>query len=129
MSKENKKGRGQPSKYKPEYNQMVIDHMSEGHSFDSFAGCIGVSRDTVREWCHVHEDFSDAKNIGQARGIKKLERIGLDIIDGKSRNKNFNLGVWVMFMRNIGGWYTADKREDQDQNNNLTINLAYKKDE
>lgn len=61
--KETKIKTGRPSKYKPEYIEMVKEHLAQGHSFDSFAGEIGVSRDTVREWCHVHEDFSAAKNI------------------------------------------------------------------
>ena len=30
---------GRPTKYKPEYCEMLIEHMSEGLSFESFRRC------------------------------------------------------------------------------------------
>jgi transposase len=57
---------GRPTKYRPEYCQMLIDHMSEGYSFKSFAARVYCNEDTVAEWAKVHKDFSDAKTIGRA---------------------------------------------------------------
>ena len=56
---------GRPTLYKPEYCQMLIDHMKEGLSIDSFAGLIRVARPSVYEWMEVHPEFSNAKRIGE----------------------------------------------------------------
>jgi hypothetical protein len=56
---------GRPSEYRPEYCALVIEDMSAGFSLAAFAGRIGVSRDTVYEWCKRHAAFSDAVHRGQ----------------------------------------------------------------
>ncbi len=52
---------GRPTKYKPEYCQMLIEHGKKGLSFDSFAGAIGISRETLFDWARDITEFSDAK--------------------------------------------------------------------
>jgi hypothetical protein len=68
---------GRPSKFKPEYCERLIQHMSEGLSFRSFAGEIDVCFDTLYEWEKVHKIFSDAKRLGVAKSLLTWERIGL----------------------------------------------------
>lgn len=67
-------GRGRPSKYKPVYCDEVITTMATGLSLTAFAGEIGVSRDTVNEWQHVHPEFSDAVRVAKAKRTLALER-------------------------------------------------------
>ena len=55
---------GAPTKYKPEYCQQVIDHMTRGLSFESFAGFLGVTKSTIYNWLEEHKDFLDSKEIG-----------------------------------------------------------------
>lgn len=65
------RGRGQPTAYRPEYAQMLIEAThAEGISLAAFAGMIGVSRDTVYEWIKGHTDFSDA--VSRARPARQL---------------------------------------------------------
>jgi len=84
---EEKKRPGQPTKYKPEYCQQLLDYfsvppykqvwkpiptkhgqlidvpMDEASDFPTLAGFaikIGVSRDTLLEWSKAHSEFSGA---------------------------------------------------------------------
>lgn len=66
---------GRPTLYKPEYCQMVIDHMAKGNSFWSFAADINVHFDTLSEWTKAHPEFSEAKKIGVAKLLKFDEEL------------------------------------------------------
>ena len=68
---------GRPSLYKPEYCQQVIDHMSKGLPFNSFAGVIGVCIDTLHEWVKTHEEFSFAKRLGTGKLLLFDEQLAL----------------------------------------------------
>ena len=67
---------GRPSKYKPAYCDLLIEHMSEGASMTSFAAEIGVARDTISEWANVHPEFSAAVKIGKAKCAAWWEKLG-----------------------------------------------------
>jgi predicted DNA-binding protein YlxM (UPF0122 family) len=58
--KKNRKDR----RYKSEYCDMLRSHCKNGLSFESFAGIIGVSRQSLYDWAEKHEDFKDAKEEG-----------------------------------------------------------------
>jgi hypothetical protein len=73
---------GRPTKYKPEYCQMVIEHMKAGNSFWSFAATIGVSIESLSEWCQVHPEFSEAKKQGKAIELALWEKILLSCATG-----------------------------------------------
>lgn len=67
----NKRPRGRPSKYKPEYCTDLIDHMRQGGSYEGFGAYIGekygrehaVHIDTLYEWEKVYPDFSESKRL------------------------------------------------------------------
>ncbi len=59
-------GAGRPTTYKPEYCDMVIEHMSEGASLSSFAARIHCARSTINEWMSKNPEFSDAVKIAKA---------------------------------------------------------------
>lgn len=87
---------GRPSLYKPEYCQMLIDHMSEGLSFLSFAGVVSVSYDTLYEWEKVHPEFSDAKGIARAKQLIWDERLLNKGSQGSQRGYNAAAHKWKM---------------------------------
>jgi hypothetical protein len=66
---------GRPTKYKPEYCQAVVEHMSEGASLTSFAASIDVSRSTITEWAENHPEFSAAATRGKAKCAAWWERV------------------------------------------------------
>jgi hypothetical protein len=72
---------GAPTKYREEYCQDVIDHMSGGGSIEAFGAyltekyedkSLRVHRDTVNEWTHVHPLFSDAVKSAKAASAQVL---------------------------------------------------------
>lgn len=68
---------GRPTKYNPDFCDKLIDWMSEGMSFKSFAGEVDVCFDTLYEWEKQHPEFSDSKKRATAKCLVTWERIGL----------------------------------------------------
>lgn len=56
---------GRPSKYHEAFCEMLVSHMQEGYSFDSFGAIVGVVPDTLYEWVKQHPEFSEAKRMGK----------------------------------------------------------------
>lgn len=134
MSEKNPIGR--PSKYKPEYCQMLIDHMSQGLSFESFAAVINISRDTLFEWSKEHDDFSYSKKIAFDNCQLFWEKLGIDNIlnvsesesfgegQSKSSSKSLNASAWIFNMKNRFKW--KDKQPDEVDQVNINFTLAEK---
>ena len=130
---EEKKGPGgRPTKYKPEFCQMLIDHMAQGFSFESFVKPIYlynkelndpkpfVNRDTLYNWCTLFVEFSDAKKVGRGMQIHKFEQIGLDMATGVIEKGNATAFVWAS--KNMIGW--TDKHEVvTGEDSSIHINL------
>lgn len=60
-------------KYKPEYCDMLIEHMAEGFSFESFGGKVRCGRTTLYDWVANFPEFAEAKEIGQLAGLEDIE--------------------------------------------------------
>lgn len=112
---------GRPSKYKQEYCQMLIEHMKDGLSFESFAAIISVNRDTLHEWVKVHSDFSEAKKTAFDLNLLFWEKHGIEGLyntteydeKGKpSSSKSINSTVWIFNMKNRHKW--GDKIAGED---------------
>lgn len=52
---------GRPSDYDPAYCDLLAEHYRDGYSFESFGGVVGVSKQTLYNWCEAHPEFLDAK--------------------------------------------------------------------
>ena len=123
-----KRSVGRPSKYKPEYCEMLIKHMKNGGSFTTFAAIVEVNADTLHEWVKVHEDFSETKKVavrlaekwwedaskagmmGQVTRVKERQYDENGNVTKEIREPaHFNATVWVFTMKNRFNW--RDKRE------------------
>jgi hypothetical protein len=107
---------GRPSLYQPEYCQMLIDHMDEGLSFESFAGVIDVCTDTLYKWSdedceQFHEDFFEAKKCAFAKNLLWWEREGIRGL-WSSREGSFNSSNYIFQMKNRHKW--RDKQPDEE---------------
>lgn len=69
--------------YKKEYDEMLIKHMSQGYSFESFASIIGKGRRTLFDWVDNFKSFKEAKDIGDANGKRFFETVLISKIRGK----------------------------------------------
>lgn len=65
---------GRPSKFKPAYSNMLIEHLAEGASIASFAAEIGVARSTINQWAEDYPEFSEALKIAKAKCAAWWER-------------------------------------------------------
>lgn len=93
---------GRPTKYDPNCCSKVVSLMAKGLSKDAVAGKLGISRDTLYEWCKSHEEFSDSIKTGEAKSRYYWEKIGMDGMLGKV--KGFRPAVWIFIMKNRFGW-------------------------
>lgn len=102
---------GRPTKYKEEYCEMLIDHMSKGLSQASFAGLIGVNVDTLTEWFKRHEAFSVSQKIGRAASLLIWERIGNELALGRLKG---NMGAYAFNMKNRHKWQDRVEPDGQE---------------
>jgi hypothetical protein len=99
--------RGRPSKYQPAFCEQVVDHMREGASLTSFAAEIGVCRDTITEWCSVHDEFSAAVKRGKAACAAWWEKTNRNLaVSGQG-----NATACVFGLKNMAADDWRDKHE------------------
>lgn len=93
---------GQPTKYDPKYCQLLVDHMSTGRSFESFAAVADVTRSTLYNWEKDHPEFLDAHKRGDDQRLNYMEMTGLTGMGG--RLPGFSASTWIFAMKNIAKW-------------------------
>lgn len=80
-----------PSKYKPEYCEMLIKHMSQGFSYETFGAKVNCGRTTLYDWESKHPEWKEAKATAmekaqeffEQRLIAKLAAQKIEGIDSK----------------------------------------------
>lgn len=118
-------GEGRPTKYKHEYCDMLVEHMSKGLSFESFAATIQVHDGTLRDWEAKFPEFAVAKKNGYAHCRIYWEKVGAGGMLGKI--PGFNATVWIFSMKNRFRW--AD-RVEATQDISLTLpQVVFKTDD
>ena len=118
---------GRPTKFKKEYCQLLIDHMEQGFSFESFAGKVFVAKQTLYDWLDASSDFLDAKAKGTQLSRIFWEGEGLKGLwnEGGQNSRNLNNVVWVFNMKNRFGWRdNPPERPSQESKEKLSIEDA-----
>lgn len=111
---------GRPTKYKPEFCQIVIDELKQGASIEELVAVLDVNKDTIYEWIKKHQDFSDAINIGVERSKAWWLKVGRA---GAVNKTSVNPALWFMNMKNRFGW--RDKLEHSgDKENPLSVDVS-----
>jgi hypothetical protein len=100
-----------PSKYRKAFCKELIAHMAQGYSFESFAGKIGVCKQTLYSWSNQSPDFKRAKGLGFAKSRLFWEKLGIDGLFLSTRQ--FNTAIWRLNMMNRFGW--SHNPEDQPE--------------
>lgn len=91
---------GRPTLYKPEYCELLVQHMTDGLSFESFAGKIGTCRSILYDWVRDHPEFSDAKSHGWDASLLYWELQGRNSL----WEKQFQASVYVFTMKARFKW-------------------------
>ena len=103
---------GRPTKYDEAYPNLLLKHMEEGLSYQSFAATLGVHVDTLYEWEKVYPEFSEAKKIGKGLLLLFFEKLGRAASAG--RVENFNATAFVWLSKNMIGWRDKVAITDED---------------
>ena len=61
-------------KYKKEYCDMLVKHMSQGYSFSTFGAKVDVTRQTCYEWVDKYPEFKKAKSLGEQKAQDFIEK-------------------------------------------------------
>lgn len=96
---------GRPSKYKPEYCEMLVKHMATGLSFESFAAVIDVSEETIHAWARPEgaefkSEFSESKRQGFSKNRIFWERAGIQGLFEDTDGPKINSSIWQTNMKN-----------------------------
>ena len=82
--------RGAPSKYDPEkHPRTALAFARKGATNPEIAGVLGVSHETLNQWCKKYPELSDALKCGKAEADSKVETslyqraIGYEYIERK----------------------------------------------
>jgi len=94
-------------KFKPEYIEQLLEHMSKGFTFGSFLTHIPVRRSTMYQWVHDIPEWAEAKERGEAMCEEWWINLGRGAAMGQI--KNFSGAAWVFTMKNLFQW--KDKHE------------------
>lgn len=109
---------GRPTDYDEKYCEMLIEHMEQGLSFESFAGLIGCASSTLYNWEKDNPEFLEAKKIGFDRNRLFYERAGINMMkDGQG-----SATVWLFNMKNRFPKQWRDKQEVESTNVNYNHN-------
>lgn len=125
-----KKKMGRPTTYREEFCQMLIEHMEQGFSFESFAGVAGTTIETLREWSNPNKDNHQPNFVlAKALGFPKCQYFWEDVgIKGtKGHYKNFSAPAYIFNMKNRFKWTDRtdlavqidDKISDQQKHEQL----------
>lgn len=92
---------GQPTKYKDEHCQLVIELMSEGASKAEVCLELKCSFQTFLTWQEVHPEFLEAVKRGLHLSKGMWEKMGRKAAFGQV--EGFNATAWIFNMKNRFG--------------------------
>lgn len=72
-----------PILYRPEYCEMLIKHMAQGFSYETFGAEVGCGRSTLYDWEKDHNDWAAAKKEAMERSQKFFEQRLIAKISGQ----------------------------------------------
>ena len=127
---------GRPTIYEERFCDLLIEHMAKGLSYESFAGFLGVSKQTIYDWEKVNAEFLDSKKIGVEKSRLFWEQQGIDgLFDTKestkeedgswnTKERKLNGAVWIFNMKNRFKEEWRDKQEIETTPSNLTVTIS-----
>jgi len=69
---------GSVSTYRPEYCDIAVETLSQGHSMAGLAGRLGIARSTAFEWRKSFPEFDDACIVGMAGAVYWWEQRAME---------------------------------------------------
>lgn len=101
---------GRPTKYDIKYCDVALNLMKKGFSKAAVAGKLGISRDTLYQWCKTNPEFSDTIKRGETASEYYWSKILHDATTGK--NSKANPTLLIFYMKSRFGWKDRPYKED-----------------
>lgn len=103
--------------YKKEYCEMLIKHMSDGLSYDSFGALVDCGRQTLYDWEKRYPEWKKAKSIAMNKCLLFWEMMGRDGIEKGSRDfngavYNFTMSARFKWSQKTENAVTVSRLED-----------------
>lgn len=132
MKEEKKKhGAGRPSKYRPEYCELLLKYMVPTVSYtdegkpiygpypmlQGFAHSIGVLHETLNEWAKRYPEFTVA--MKKAKAMQEQE-----LFTGALSNR-YNCAVAIFGLKNNHGWKDKQEHEVSASGEGLGIVVSF----
>ena len=112
---------GRPTKYKPEYDDLVLQEIGEkGLSIAQFARNLRVSRMSIYEWAEVHPSFSDA--LTRAKEWSEAHWEDRFVNEFMTDNK-VNAPLVKLYYTNRFKW--SDKGESESDDKAQPLNISF----
>lgn len=112
--------RGRPTNYKPEYCEMVVEHMSQGKSLASFAASIGTHRQVLYEWQSANREFHDACKHAQEMSLQWFEDFAQKATTGRLFDPEYE-GKFDKYNPNMLQFLMSRRFRDYNQQQQQTI--------
>lgn len=104
--------------YRKDYCSKLIFHMSQGRSFNSFAGAIGVGKRTIYRWKLAHSDFEEAYEVGRSKSLDFWEE---QLYEGAVGETKANASLMIFKLKNTFHDEYKDKTEVEHKNAATTL--------
>jgi DNA-binding XRE family transcriptional regulator len=127
---------GRPTLYQEEYCVQLIDHMSKGLSYETFAAKLGTCRQTLYNWEKEHPEFLDTKKRAmevcqlwwEMAGVNGLYTIVEHGEDGPTIiEKKINQAMWIFNMKARFRWQDQEPKEPDKLSERQVLTLEDKK--
>lgn len=69
---------GRPSKYKPEFCQIIEDELAKGYGLAAACVALDIVKETAYEWANQYPDFSHAIKKGRQKSQKFWSKTLID---------------------------------------------------
>lgn len=99
---------GRPTKYDPKFCNEIESHMGAGFSKESFAGKIGICKQTLYNWMNENPTFLDAVKRAEVACQNWWEQKGMD---GMYAGKDFSSAIWIFNMKARFRWKDVTAHE------------------
>lgn len=109
---------GRLTKWKDEFCEMLVKHMTKGNSFVTFGAIIDVTEETLHKWKREKPTFSESYKKGRLRSQLYWENLGKGQVIGKFKGPS---ATWTFNMKNRFGW--TDRREERLEIAAININI------
>jgi hypothetical protein len=92
---------GRPSKYKPEYGLMLIEHCKAGGFIEGFCMDIDIHKETLLDWTVKFPEFSDSYKKARMAQEKHFLELGYGLATGQVKGQ---VAAWCFMMKNMFKW-------------------------